>query len=91
MVAHDLGDPDSELPNFVAVGNTQGPGYLGPKYAPLIVNDFTRGLPDLRPFTSQDDVDAKASLVDELDRAFLEDYQAPSTRRTRPASSGPWS
>ena len=29
-----------ELPNFVAVGGTAGPGYLGPKYAPLIVNDF---------------------------------------------------
>jgi uncharacterized protein (DUF1501 family) len=80
MVAHDLGPADSELPNFVAVGGTQGPGYLGPKYAPLIVNDFARGLPDLQAFTSQEDVDARASLVDELDRAFLEDYQASSTR-----------
>lgn len=80
MVAIDLGKTDSELPNFVAVGGTQGPGYLGPRYAPLIVNDFERGLPDLKPFTNQDDVDARASLVDELDRAFLEDYQAQSTK-----------
>jgi Protein of unknown function (DUF1501) len=80
MVAADLGKTDSELPNFVAVGGTQGPGYLGPRYAPLIVNDFDRGLPDLKPFTNQEDVDERANLVDELDRAFLEDYQAQSTR-----------
>jgi uncharacterized protein (DUF1501 family) len=80
MVAHDLGPTDSELPNFVAVGNTLGSGYLGPKYAPLVVNDFDKGLPDLKPFTSQEDVDARASLVEELDRAFLEDYQAPSIK-----------
>jgi len=80
MAAHDLGDNESELPNSVAVGGTQGPGYLGPKYAPLVVNDFQRGLPDLKPFTSQEDVDERASLVDELDRAFMEDYQAPSTK-----------
>src|SRR5437762_8766554 len=78
MVAADLGKPDFELPNFVAVGNTQGPGYLGPKYAPLIVNDFDRGLPDLKPFTG--DVDERATLVEELDKAFLNDYQANSTR-----------
>src|SRR5262245_9603471 len=73
MVAHDLGRPDFELPNFVAVGNTQGPGYLGPKYSPLIVTDFEKGLPDLKPWTDLQDVDERASLVEELDRAFLED------------------
>jgi len=80
MVAHDLGQKGFELPNFVAVGNALGPGYLGPKYAPLIVNDFNKGLPDLRPFTDQADVDARASLVEELNKAFLEDYEAPSTK-----------
>jgi Protein of unknown function (DUF1501) len=78
MVAAELGRPEFELPNFVAVGNTMGPGYLGPKYAPLIVNDFDRGLPDLKPFTG--DVDDRATLVEELDKAFLNDYQANSTR-----------
>ncbi len=80
IVAADLGRPDFELPNYVAVGNALGPGYLGPKYAPLIVNDFERGLPDLKPFTGQGDVDERASLVEELDRAFLTDYQANSTK-----------
>ncbi len=80
MVAADLGRPEFELPNFVAVGNTLGPGYLGPKHAPLMVGDFERGLPDLKPFTDSDDVDAKASLVDELDRAFLNEYQAQAIK-----------
>jgi hypothetical protein len=79
MVSHDLGKADADLPNFVAVGGTLGPGYLGPRFAPLIVNDFERGLPDLRPVAGAD-IDARASLVEELDRAFLTDYQAPSTR-----------
>jgi uncharacterized protein (DUF1501 family) len=80
MVAADLGRPDFELPNYVAVGNALGPGYLGPKYAPLIVNDFERGLPDLKPLTSRIELDDRVSLVEELDRAFLSDYQANSTR-----------
>jgi len=78
MVAAELGRPEFELPNFVAVGNTLGPGYLGPKYSPLIVNDFDRGLPDLKPFS--EDLDQRATLVEELDKAFLNDYQANSTR-----------
>lgn len=79
MVAHDLGQPDFELPNFVAVGNALGSGYLGPKYAPLVIGDIERGLPDLRAFGGNlSDTDKQLSLVDELDKAFLEDYQAPA-------------
>jgi hypothetical protein len=80
VVAADRGRPEFELPNFVAVGNTLGPGYLGPKYSPLLVNDFERGLPDLQSYAGRNDVDDKASLVEELDRAFLSDYGADSTR-----------
>jgi uncharacterized protein (DUF1501 family) len=78
MAAADLGKPNAELPNFVAVGNTLGPGYLGPRYAPLIVNDFANGIPSLRPFTDRAETDARTSLLEELDRAFMEDYQAPA-------------
>ncbi|MBX7105848.1 MAG: DUF1501 domain-containing protein [Gemmataceae bacterium] len=80
VVSADLGRPEFELPNFVAVGGTEGPGYLGPKYSPLIVDDFDRGLPDLKPFSPQADFDGRVSLVDELDKAFLEDYGADSTK-----------
>jgi Protein of unknown function (DUF1501) len=80
MVSHDLGDPVSDMPNFVAVGNAPGPGYLGPKFAPLIVRDLGKSLPDLAPAAGVGDIDERASLVEELDRAFLADYGAPSIR-----------
>src|SRR5262249_22276477 len=78
MVAHDLGRPEDELPNFVAVGNTRGPGPLGPRFAPLQVSSNSRGLPDIRPITSQSEVDAQVSLVAELNNSFAKDYQAPA-------------
>jgi hypothetical protein len=79
IAAADLGQPNFDLPNFVAVGNALGSGYLGPKYAPLIVRDLNRGLPDLKSVAGGD-VTSRASLVEELDQAFMNDYSAPSTR-----------
>jgi hypothetical protein len=79
MVAAELGRPDFDLPNFVAVGNSPGSGYLGPKYAPLIVRDLNRGLPDLKA-PAGGNVAGRASLVEELDQAFMNDYGAGSTR-----------
>ncbi len=45
-VAHELGTDDSALPNAVAIApyvvlspGAYGPGFLGPKYAPLLVGD----------------------------------------------------
>src|SRR5258708_45066 len=44
--SHELGTDDAELPNFVSIAPYRflspaafGPGFLGPKYAPLIVGD----------------------------------------------------
>ncbi len=50
LLSKELGDPTAELPNFVSVGpqrffgaNANSPGFLGPKYAPLMVGEgFTR-------------------------------------------------
>jgi hypothetical protein len=78
IVANRLGKDEDELPNFVAVGGTRGPGHLGPKYAPLQVSANSRGLPDIRPAGSQTEVDANASLIAELNDAFAKDYQAPA-------------
>ena len=45
IVSHDLGHPDSDMPNFVAVGTAPSSGYLGPKYSPLIVRDLGKACP----------------------------------------------
>jgi uncharacterized protein (DUF1501 family) len=77
IVASELGDPDAELPNFVAVGaGSFGPGYLGPKWAPLVVGDPARGIENLKPYAELADLDEKAGLLDELDQSFLGKYQA---------------
>lgn len=80
MVAADLGKPDFDLPNYVAVGNALGSGYLGPKYAPLVVRDLGRSLPDLNPAAGVNDIKERATLVEELDEAFMRDYGAGSTK-----------
>lgn len=50
LFSKELGQENSELPNFVAIAPyTQfspaayGPGFLGPKFAPLVVGDPNRG------------------------------------------------
>jgi len=46
LVAKELGRDDAELPNFVSIAPVRsfnpaafGPGFLGPKYAPLVVGE----------------------------------------------------
>jgi hypothetical protein len=48
LVAHELGDGGSELPNFVSIAPFRffspaayGPGFLGPMHAPLVVGETT--------------------------------------------------
>lgn len=38
LVAHKLGDPESDIPNFISIGNTLSSGFLGVEVAPFIVN-----------------------------------------------------
>jgi hypothetical protein len=38
VVAQELGESTAELPNFVSVGETIGPGFLGIQAAPFVVN-----------------------------------------------------
>ncbi len=38
VVAGELGDPNSDLPNFVSIGKTLSSGFLGVNVAPFIVN-----------------------------------------------------
>ena len=37
-IAQQIGDPESDLPSVVSVGQTQGAGFLGVDYEPFIVN-----------------------------------------------------
>ncbi|MFQ5730779.1 MAG: DUF1501 domain-containing protein [Planctomycetaceae bacterium] len=55
VVAKQIGDPDSDMPNFVSVGKTLSSGFLGIPYAPFLVNrpgqlpnDVAAGVPQTR-------------------------------------------
>src|SRR6185437_14063235 len=46
MMAKELGDPDSDLPSYVTISpsggvGTVGPGFLGPRYAPMAVSGIS--------------------------------------------------
>jgi uncharacterized protein DUF1501 len=93
-VAHELGSDDSALPNAVAIApyttlspGAYGPGFLGPKYAPLIVGDLGLPVPgqgqvdydqalkvkDLTPPKDVGDVhtDARIDLLKDMERDFV--------------------
>jgi uncharacterized protein (DUF1501 family) len=77
IISSELGAEDPELPNFVSIGaNGFSSGYLGPKHAPLNVTDPTRGVENLKSFPALEELDERASLLDELDKNFLGQYQA---------------
>jgi hypothetical protein len=77
-VSSELSQRDFELPNYIAVPghDSLGSGYFGPKYAPLVINDPRLGLENIKPFTALQELDERASLLDELDSSFHGKYQA---------------
>jgi hypothetical protein len=84
IVARQFGDPAAELPNFISVGSPQfvgyGAGHLGPKYAPIRVDDLGTGLTDLKPAGSLAEFDDRMSLLDEMNAAFLTDHTTASVQ-----------
>jgi hypothetical protein len=93
-VAHELGSDDSALPNAVAIApytilspGAYGPGFLGPKYAPLVVGDLGFPAPgqaqvdydlalkvkDLAPPKDVGDAhtDARIDLLKEMEKDFV--------------------
>jgi uncharacterized protein (DUF1501 family) len=74
----ELGPPEAELPNFVSVYagsdglgsgplHRSAPAYLGPKHAPVPVNDPVRGIENLKTAVGLDLFDESARLLDEFE------------------------
>jgi hypothetical protein len=84
MVARELARAEAELPAFVSVGSPKyggyGPGHLGPKFAPIRVDDTSGGLKDLSPAGSLKEFDARSSLVEELNSDFLAERQSKTAQ-----------
>lgn len=71
-----------EMPNFVVTGMhlnpanwsyVSSPGYLGPRYAPLIVADPRRGVPNLGAAVAQTEFEDRSALLKQIARGYLRD------------------
>src|SRR5829696_8693765 len=78
-VSQEIGKADSTVPNYVAIGGrSYGPGFLGPKHAPLLITDPNRGLDDLKSAVSNSQLDNRIGLLEQMDKAFHREYGAES-------------
>src|ERR671939_622853 len=69
LVASELGNPEFPLPNFVSIGNrTYGSGFLGARHQPLVVNDPTRGVENLKPLVDGGQFDERVGLLEEMEQ-----------------------
>lgn len=71
-VAHEIGDRESTLPNFVSIGGSQGAGYMGVEWDPFVVSNPAAPVDNLTPPPGIDKRrrDARLSLLDRLNREF---------------------
>ncbi len=77
IVSQQLGNPEFPLPNFVSIGNRSfGSGFLGTQHQPLIVNDPTKGVENLKSAVGDRQFGDRVGLLEEMEAAFHRDYQA---------------
>jgi hypothetical protein len=97
LVAKELGKEDAALPHFVSIApyrffspGAYGPGFLGPKYAPLIVGDSGIGFQQRNPNNymemlkvqdldapkdvSKAQVDARIELLEAIEKEFVANH-----------------
>ena len=79
-----LGKADDSLPNFVSVGGQgYGSGYLGAYHAPLEVANPALGIENLKAIDSLPALDKRASLLEEIEKGFIDRVQTPSAEAHR--------
>jgi hypothetical protein len=75
IVGQEVGDATSPMPNFISIGGrSYGSGFLGPKQQPLIVNDPTKGVEDLKAAVSDKKFAERNNLLEQMEKAFYHDY-----------------
>jgi hypothetical protein len=103
-LAKELGNPDADLPGFVSIAPGRvanaaayGGGFLGPRYAPLMVGSETEAGGDraLRvqdvsppPGVRKAQAEARVGLLGELDRDFVARHPDPGPRSHLAAFEG---
>jgi hypothetical protein len=67
------------MPNYVAIGRSYGAGFLGVRHAPLVVNDASRGVENLKPMAGSGHFDDRLGLLQEMEQAFYRDYKSDAS------------
>jgi uncharacterized protein (DUF1501 family) len=90
LVAHESDDEAADLPGFVSVGSpgvAVSPGFLGPRYAPLVVGGESLRVENLeRPqVIGNDRAEGRLGLMRDLEAGFLDTRTGVGTRSHRSA------
>jgi hypothetical protein len=81
LVAHQLGQADFDLPNFVSIqGASVGPSFLGVQYAPFVVNDPDRPPDNLTLPVTDRRLQRRLQLMRELEQPFADSGAAGQVR-----------
>ncbi|MFG0296494.1 MAG: DUF1501 domain-containing protein [Maioricimonas sp. JB045] len=70
VMAHELGDPDADIPNFVSIGNTISAGFLGVKYSPFVINQAGKLPANVAASVGRPRMNRRLDLLREQDRDF---------------------
>ena len=70
VVAHKLGDPETDIPNFVSIGNTISSGFLGVKVAPLVIGRAGQLPPNMTSSIGAARRDKRLALLQQQDADF---------------------
>jgi uncharacterized protein (DUF1501 family) len=81
IVSSELGNPESPMPNFVAVGNrSYGSGFLGARHQPLNVVDPTKGVENLKAAVDANQFGERVGLLEDMEQGFFRQYKAGSAK-----------
>lgn len=70
LVAHKLGDPESDIPNFVSIGRTLSSGFLGVRVAPFTVDRAGQLPANVTSAVPQPRIDRRLALLRDQDADF---------------------
>jgi hypothetical protein len=81
IAAKEIGNPEANLPNFVAINRAgYSSGYLGPRFQPLNVVDPNRGVDNLRSFSAESQFASRMGLLEEMEQSFHGQYQSAASQ-----------
>ena len=67
VVAHEIGNPESDIPNFVSLGTTVSSGFLGVDYAPLPIGKAGQMPPNVSSPVAKDRMRRRLDLLKDQD------------------------